>query len=169
MGFPQAVSCHHHSYGEFHQFFWISYNSYPSTSLPPSRLYKSLLLELVRFRTAWEPSTSSFTPLFIVSASTGISCHFQGSQLPSYAPTGVFLHRRRGCILQCGSLGYLLQLRPDQSLPCLSNSCLLLKHVSPACCPSKRTVPSVDVPTRASVLLSHIVVFSSQDVILLAY
>ena len=33
------------------------------TSLPPSSLYKSSLLELVRFRTAWEPSiASSFTP-----------------------------------------------------------------------------------------------------------
>jgi len=71
-----------------------------STSPPPSGLYKSLLLELVCFRTAWEPSiASSFTPFFIVSAGTGISYHLQGSQLPSYVPTGVVLRGRRGCIL----------------------------------------------------------------------
>src|SRR6266704_5195266 len=107
MGFPQAVGCHHQSHGEFHQFFWISYNGLPktgylSTSPPPSSLYKSFLLELVRFRTAWEPSiASSFTPLFIVSAGTGISFHLQGSQLLFYMPTGVILKARETYILHC--------------------------------------------------------------------
>jgi len=55
---------------------------------------------------AWEPSIASgFTPFFIVSAGMGISCRFQGLQLPSYMPTGVILRGRRGCILQYGSLG----------------------------------------------------------------
>ena len=89
----QAVGCHHQSHGDSHQFLRISYNRVnPSTSLPPYSLYKSFLLELVRFRIAWEPSiASSFIPLFIVSAGTGISCHLQGLQLPFYVPTGVIL------------------------------------------------------------------------------
>ena len=94
--------------GSFTSSFGYLITGYPSTSPPPSSLYKSFLLELVRFRTAWEPSiASSFTPLFIVSAGTGISCHLQGSQLPSHVPTGVILQGRRSCILQCGSLGWI--------------------------------------------------------------
>ena len=85
--------------------------------------------------------------------------------------TDVILHRCRGCILQYGSLGHLLQMRPrPKSLPCLSNSCLLLKHISSAYRPrNERTVPSINVLTRASVLLSHVVIFSGQDMILPAY
>ena len=51
--------------GSFTSSFGYLITGYPSISLPPSSLYKSFLLELVRFRTAWEPSTFSFTPILL--------------------------------------------------------------------------------------------------------
>ena len=49
--------------GNFTSFFRYFIMGCPCTSLPPSSLYKSSLLELVRFCTAWEPFiASSFTP-----------------------------------------------------------------------------------------------------------
>jgi len=54
----------------------------------------------------------------------------------------------------------LFMVKADQNISRLSNSCLLHKHISPACCP-EQMVPFVDVLTCASVLLSHIIVFFS--------
>ena len=78
-GFPQAVGCHHLNGGSY-QFFWISYNGISlSTSPPPRGLYKSLLLELVCFRTAWEPSiASSFTPFPLFPPAWAYAAFFRG-------------------------------------------------------------------------------------------
>ena len=52
--------------GSFTSSFEYLITGYLSPSPPPSSLYKSFLLELVRLYTAWEPFiASSFTPILL--------------------------------------------------------------------------------------------------------